>query len=464
MAVKNTKKRKKEIKKMKNNVFMNKRLHNRILAQDKYINNNTWETGLNNNDLIIGVSGAGKTRSYVIPNIMESDNSIIVVDTKNQLYKKLEPELKSRGFLIWNLNLANMRDSAIGYNPLNYIGKEQVMVDGKKVTRYNSQDIEMLAQNICPLECMKDPFWDYAAAMQASTLIAYILEALPENEHHLGKVARLQELLGTDTLDVLMEEWELLHPESFAVKKWHLFKDTKAADKTNASAAFILGEKLSPFSNPECEQLFIHKFQVDFKYMGTRPTALFINVSDSNRANDRLLNLLYAQALHELCEFADSQDDGRLPVPVRFIMDDFASNAVIPDFDKIISVIRSREIYVSLILQSLTQLDSMYGEQRAKTIINNCDTCLYLGGQDVNTAKYISIKANKTVDNILNMPVGDAWLFVRGQKPQQVTKFRLEQYDLFNPETKNKKVLTQENIDELFGGDLEEDFPILETV
>ena len=116
---------------------------------------------------------------------------------------------------------------------------------------------------------------------------------------------------------------------------------------------------------------------------------------------------------------------------MSFVMDDFAANAVIPDFDKVISVIRSREIYVSLILQSLSQLDSMYGKDRAMTIINNCDSCLYLGGQDVETARYIAVKASKTANNILTLPIDAALLFVRGQKPQQVTKYRLEEDPLY---------------------------------
>lgn len=169
----------------------------------------------------------------------------------------------------------------------------------------------------------------------------------------------------------------------------------------------------------------------DFRSLGRRKIALFINVSDTDRSNDKLLNLLYSQALHELYDSADCSPDGRLKVPVRFIMGDFAANAVIPDFDKVISVIRSREIYVSLILQSLSQLNSMYGKDRAMTIINNCDSCLYLGGQDVDTARYIAVKASKTANNILTLPIDAALLFIRGQKPQQVTKYRLEEDPLY---------------------------------
>ena len=167
-----------------NNVFMNEKGNYRILAEGKYINNDTWETGLNNNDLIVGVSGAGKTRSYVIPNILQCNGSMIVVDTKNQLCKTYSSQLKKRGYQIWNLNFSKMENSPMGYNPLNYLGN-------------SSQNIDMLAKAMCPIETLKDPFWDHAAAMVLSVLISYVMEALPKEEQHLGSVARLQGLLNT---------------------------------------------------------------------------------------------------------------------------------------------------------------------------------------------------------------------------------------------------------------------------
>ena len=133
--------------------------------------------------------------------------------------------------------------------------------------------------------------------------------------------------------------------------------------------------------------------------------------------------LFRSQALQGLCRSADRDyPDHRLPVSVRFILDDFATNTVIPDFDSIISVIRSREIYVSIIIQSLSQLEGLYGHAKAMTIINNCDNCLYLGGQDVETASYFSLKMNRTVDTILNLPLDAAILFTRGQRPRRVEK------------------------------------------
>jgi len=150
---------------------------------------------------------------------------------------------------------------------------------------------------------------------------------------------------------------------------------------------------------------------------------VFLNTSDTDRSSDKLVSLFFTQALHALCNHADNSPGNRLKIPVRFMLDDFASGTHIPDFDKIVSVIRSREISTSIILQSISQLEALYGHAKAKTILNNCDNLLYLGGQDVETAHYIGMKANKSATSILTMPLDDAWLFSRGQEPRQVQKF-----------------------------------------
>ena len=155
-------------------------------------------------------------------------------------------------------------------------------------------------------------------------------------------------------------------------------------------------------------------------------TALFLSVSDSDRSQDALINLFYTQALQYLMAAADSRPDSRLPIPVRFILDDFSTNTVIPDFDKIISVIRSREIYVSLIIQSLSQLDSLYDHAKAQTIINNCDHCLYLGGTDIQTAEYFAKKFNCQVSTVLNLPLNGLFIFERGSEPRKARKYELD--------------------------------------
>ena len=156
--------------------------------------------------------------------------------------------------------------------------------------------------------------------------------------------------------------------------------------------------------------------------MGKQKAVLFINVSDTDRTFDRIINAFYSQALDMLCKMADANPDSRLKVPVRIIMDDFAANTCIPHFDKTISVIRSRDISVSIILQSLTQLESMYTYAEAATIINNCDHMLYLGGQDLRTVEYIGTRANKTPESILSMQLDKAYLFTRGQQAKLVEK------------------------------------------
>lgn len=180
----------------------------------------------------------------------------------------------------------------------------------------------------------------------------------------------------------------------------------------------------------------LHKLTVPVKgddaELCREKTAVFLTISDTDRAMDGLASVFYTQALNTLCASADKDyPDHRLPMPVRFILDDFATNVYIPDFDKIISVIRSREIYASVILQSISQLTSLYGQSGSMTIVNNCDNCLYLGGQDVETAKYIAIKANKTADTILNLPLGQAYLFTRGRKPRAVTKYDVRSHEAY---------------------------------
>lgn len=155
-------------------------------------------------------------------------------------------------------------------------------------------------------------------------------------------------------------------------------------------------------------------------------TALFLSVSDSDRSQDALINLFYTQALQYLMAAADRQPDSRLPIPVRFILDDFSTNTVIPDFDKIISVIRSREIYVSVIIQSLSQLEGLYGHARAQTIINGCDHCLYLGGTDTQTAEYFSRKFNCQISTVLNLPLDGLFIFERGREPGKARKYELD--------------------------------------
>lgn len=389
----------------------------RILARDIAVSNDTWVTGLNLNDLIVGGSGTGKTRGYVLPNVLQCNESMIIADTKGSVQAQVEPALRKNGYKIVNINLKDCFQSD-GYNPLMYVRYDETR------NKYNEQDIMTIAACIISVEDSRDPFWELSARMYLESLLAYTLEALPVEEFNMHSVLRLFEEMNTGKLKRLFVELDEQCRSSFALSRYNLYKDTGRAEKMYESIRGILATNLSPLSFDGALAIFRNPNKIRFEALRQEKTAVFLTVSDTDRSMDKLANLFYTQALHTLCNSADCDyKDHRLPVPVRFILDDFAANVSIPNFDKMISVIRSRDISVSLILQSISQLEGMYGHAKAMTIINNCDHCLYLGGQDVETARYISVKANKSANTILNMPLDDAWLFARGQEPRQVRKF-----------------------------------------
>lgn len=427
---------------MKTNKTKPNKNHNanrRILAKGCYISNNTWATGLNNNDIIIGPSGSGKTRGYVKPNILQCNESMIIADTKGNLIKDLKKPLEKAGYKVIDMNFKNLAHS-YGYNPFDYIRYD------KESGRYNEQDILTIASAIVPKPASKnDPFWELAAKMYFTSAVAYTMECLPEDEHNLDSAITLSLQMGSGNYAKLIEELECVNPDSLAARTYNLFKSTYKSEKTEASILAILGEKFNGLILSELLKMYKSENRIDFSSLGREKTAVFLSISDTDRSKDRIISLFYTQALQALCNSADfDYEDCRLPVPVRFILDDFATNAYIPDFDKIISVIRSREIYVSIILQSITQLDALYGASNAKTIINNCDNCLYLGGQDIDTANYMSFKANKSITTILNMPLDEAYLFTRGREPRIVEKYDITEHTRYRelPESRN---ITVEN-------------------
>jgi type IV secretory pathway TraG/TraD family ATPase VirD4 len=391
----------------------------RILAQGHTISNDTRCTGLNNNDLIIGPSGAGKTRGYVLPNLLQCSESMVITDTKGALCAQVGPLLEQEGIKVVALDLADCASSPYGYNPLAYIRQ-----DGCR--QYAQQDILTLAAGLVPLETTRDPYWETMARIYLESAISYVLEALPPEEHSLSAVVRLVGEMGRGgRYQRLMEELEMVDPESFALSRYRMFHALAESASTTAACVYsFLVSKLAPLSFDGAVRLFANPRQVSLRELGQKKTALFVTISDTDSSLYRLADVFYTQALHTLCTLADKSPGHRLPVPVRFYLDDFASNVVIPDFDRIISVIRSRDISVSVIIQSLSQLEALYGNARAATILNNCDNLLCLGaGRDVATADYISRQADKPLSTVLNTPLEDAWLLTRGKRAQQVKKF-----------------------------------------
>ena len=404
----------------------------RILAKNVSASNDTWTTGINNNDLMVGPPGAGKTRGYVVPNILHTQDSLIIADTKGNLCRLYGEYLKEKGYTVMHLDFTDVENTPWGYNPLAYIRECRDSEANKNGDYYSEQDIKKIAQAICPCLNSKEPFWDQAAQMYLETIILFVMNLLPPWQHNLYEVYTFLSKMGTDELENMVEEECITHPDSAFTRKMQMIRQNAKADKMDASIKGILAQHLDVVACSGVKRMFCMKKQANMRSFLKGKTALFLSVSDSDRSQDALINLFYTQALQYLMAAADRQPDSRLPIPVRFILDDFSTNTVIPDFDKIISVIRSREICVSLIVQSLSQLEGLYGHVKAQTIINNCDHCLYLGGTDTQTAQYFAEKVNCQVSTVLNLPLDSLYLFTRGSRPQKAQKYELSRDDAFH--------------------------------
>lgn len=404
----------------------------RILAKNVLANNDTWATGLNNNDLLIGPSGSGKTRGYVVPNILHTQDNLIVADTKGNLHRLYGKHLEKNGYQVMHLDFTDVASTHWGYNPLTYIRECQDVELNQNGDYYSEQDVKKLAQALCPCTNSKEPFWDQAAQMYLEAIILFVLNLLPQEQHSLYEVYTFLSKMGSDGLENMIEEECTIHPDSAFARKIRMIQQNTKAEKMDASIKGILAQHLDVVTYSGVKRMFCMKEQVDMDVFLKRKTALFLSVSDSDRSQDALINIFYTQALQYLMAAADRQPNSRLPIPVRFILDDFSTNTVIPDFDKIISVIRSREIYVSIVIQSLSQLEGLYGYAKAQTIINNCDHCLYLGGTDTQTARYFAEKFNCQVSTVLNLPLDTMFIFERGSEPRKVQKYELAQDEVYH--------------------------------
>lgn len=386
----------------------------RLLAKNIYVDNNTHNTQLNNNDLIIGPAGAGKTRGYVMPNILSGNESLIVTDTKNSLRRFLQPYLMQQGIAVYNIDFSGISHSTVGYNPFDNI---DIDINGN----YSERDVLCMAEQLAPIHNTKDIFWDISAKYVIASMIAYVMECFPKDQRNIAALAKLAGHF--DEYEYMLSELSIENENSLAIKYYNVLKATGSAEKMRSSIISVIFEKLTPLDNSAANNLYNAPERISFEKLSSEKSVLFLNVSDSDRSSDVLVSLFYAQALHSLMTIADMNEENHLQIPVRLILDDFAAGTTIADFDKIISVIRSRDIYVSIILQSLSQLEALYSAPCAKTIINNCDHWLYLGGQDIDTIEQISLKSNKMPVSIANLPLDKVLLFERGKSAQIADKF-----------------------------------------
>lgn len=287
----------------------------RILADGHTISNDTWKTGLNNNDLVIGPSGSGKTRGYVLPNILQCTESMAVTDTKGALCSDVRPILEQEGYKVVELNLADCAASPYGYDPLDGI---RYGGDG----RFSEQEILTLAAGLIPIENPREPYWEQMARVCLESMAAYVLEALPEREHSLTSVVRLSGELGRKgKYRALMRELEAVAPDSFALSRYRLFRSVaEDADRTAACIFSFLTSKLAPFGFDGAGRFLSNPQKLNIRRLGRKKTAVFLTISDTDTSLYRLADVFYTQALHTLCALADRNPGHRLGVPVRFYL------------------------------------------------------------------------------------------------------------------------------------------------
>ena len=380
----------------------------RILGAGYFVSNDARRTGLNNFDVLLGQPGAGKTGGYVIPNLQILDHSLIVSDTKGNLCRKFRDDLISRGFKVSVLDIVRPEQSC-PYNPLMYIKRYPK-------GRYREQDVISIANTLVPIMDKHEPFWEMAARSYLAFLIGYTLETEPRERQNLYTVIKKHQQFCDPSKRLEFDVHTTRKPELFSSRKYKQLRGSMSAEKMWSSILEFASQSLNIYDTESMLNIIGRTDSFDIASLGREKQVLFLNVSDTDRTYDNLVNSFYTQALQTLCAEADGRPDNRLDIPVRMILDDFATNTRIEDFDKILSVIRSREIYVSIILQCMSQLESLYGSSVSKTILNNCDHIIYLGGHDYDTAYYVATHAFTSPEAVLTMRRDKEYVLETGKR------------------------------------------------
>lgn len=384
-----------------------------VIAEGCEYSLDDYSTMVSNNALIAGSVGCGKTRNIASANIYEAKGSYVITDPKGNLCKKYGDYLRRKGYDVKLVDFTNPAQS-VKYNPFSFIR--------------NTQDILKIAATIIDSDKSSsnraDPFWDNNATILLCALIGYLYEMDKLNNTDKCSISEVMKLMrkgvrkNEDTTDSplsrLFSELQQKNPCSWACEQFESVNSNPT--KTYNCVKTTLSGKFSAMDTPELREMFSAN-EISFRDIADRKTAVFVTVSDTDRSMDVLVNLFFTQAMNELCNYADTEcEDNRLPVPVRFILDDFATNCKIEEFPRMISSFRSRAISVMLMIQAESQLSACYGDD-AYTIIANCDTYAYLGGNDLYTQRVISERCDRPFNEVAAMPVGHCWVFRRGDKP-----------------------------------------------
>ena len=422
---------------------------NIILSQNMRLGLNAKKHRRNLNVLVVGGSGAGKTRFYAKPNLMQCNTSFIVADPKGEMLRSIAPLLIENGYDIKVFNLIEPENSD-GYNPFVYVRKDEDVI----------KLISNLIQNTTPKNAQQnDPFWEKSEIALDSALMLYLLHEAPPEEQTFEMLMFLIENAATvededesgyqSPVDILFQGLEDEKPEHIAVRQYKIFK--QASGKTAKSILISAAVRLAAFNLPEIAKMTSYD-NLDIGTLGERKRAIFCVIPDNDNSFNYLVGMLYTQAFQALYFNADNNHGGELPIPVHIVMDEFANVALPDNFERILATMRSRRISVSIIIQNMAQLKALFKDSW-ENITGNCDTLLYLGGNEQSTHEYISKMLGKetidtrtrgitkgqhgssntnyqnagrellTLDEVRLLDNSNALIFIRGERPLIDKKF-----------------------------------------
>lgn len=404
---------------------------NLLLTQNFRMSQEVYKHQRNLNVLVVGGSGAGKSRTYAVPNILQCSQaapekgggcSIVVTDPKGELLRKTGGLLERMGYDVRVFDLINPRTSFC-YNPFRYVQ------DDKDVLKL----INNLIRNTTPKGSQaSDPFWEKSETALLQALMLYLLHEAPEEEQNFFMV---MEMLGSaqvkeedeeyqSPLDILFERLEMRRPDSIAVKQYQIYK--QAAGKTAKSILISVGVRLAAFNLPDIASLTCTD-ELDMWSIGERKVALFCCIPDADTSLNYLVGMIYSNLFQTLYYVADRKYHGRLPVPVHCIMDEWPNVALPDDFDKILATMRSRAISCSIIIQNIAQMKALFKDSY-ESLIGNCDEFLYLGGNEKEGHKYVSeLLGKETLDT-------NTYGQTRGRNGSYSTNFQQAGRELLTPD------------------------------
>ena len=416
-----------------------------VLGKDCIYSADPAKTGINKNVVVVGGAGSGKTVSIVEPNLIETlksknPDNLIVICTKRRIADKYIPEFKSKGFTVYDLNFSNPEAGNCTYDPLFYVNNEEDITElSKAIVMANERKEHSNA----------DPFWDDSSIALLGAEIGLVLITQKEpsfadvlDTHYNLKFEEVGSGIET-SLDAAFNRIEYVTPDCYAVNLWKTF--CEAAPKTAKSIYVSMNSTLSAFTR-DIRNCIKTKRKINFDRFAKEKSIIFITTSPVKKSLHSLANMFVAQAVSELFNIAETQAFGMLERPTTIVFDDFATGAKVADMPEKISICREKGISFLLLLQSESQLEKMYNRWGSIEILDNCDSYVFMGGNNYETARSVSLKLNAPIEEVLYLPTNKEIIFRRGSRPIITNRYNIMQDEWYQKITQEyeKRILLRE--------------------